>query len=338
MTYEEILMNARAILSPTCKVCPECNGNACRGQIPGVGAKGKGTSFSACIEFLASVKINMDTLYHSTGQDTSISLFAETFSMPVFAAPMGGMEMNYKAVLSEGSYSDAVVTGTRRAGTFAFTADGPLDEIFVESLPVVKQADGKVVPTLKPWSNERIFAMLKELEDINAMAFAIDVDSAGLINLILHGKPVYPKSVDELREITSATKIPLIIKGIMTPNGARKALEAGAYGIVVSSHGGRTLEDAPATCAMLPSIRAAVGNNLKIFVDGGIRSGLDVFKAIALGADAALIGRPYAISVFGGGADGAELYSNKIRDELKAAMLMTGCNSLSDITADKIML
>jgi len=166
----------------------------------------------------------------------------------------------------------------------------------------------------------------------------MDIDSAGLINLALLGKPVTSKSFEELCEIISSTKIPFIVKGIMTASGAKKALEAGAYGIVVSSHGGRVLEDTPATCAMLPEIKEAIGDKMKLFVDGGIRSGADVFKALALGADAVLIGRPFAIAAFGGGAEGVELYSNKIGAELKETMLMTGCSSLSDITIDKIRL
>jgi isopentenyl diphosphate isomerase/L-lactate dehydrogenase-like FMN-dependent dehydrogenase len=176
------------------------------------------------------------------------------------------------------------------------------------------------------------------MEAADVMGFAIDVDSAGLVNMALMGTPVFPKSVEELCTITSSTKIPLIIKGVMTAECAKKALKAGAYGIVVSSHGGRVLADAPAPCSMLPEIRQAVGDKLKIFVDGGIRSGADVFKAIALGADAVLIGRPYAVSVFGGGVEGVEFYTKKIGAELIETMIMTGCKNLSSITMDKIII
>jgi len=176
------------------------------------------------------------------------------------------------------------------------------------------------------------------IEEIGAMAFAMDIDSAGLINLALPGKHVSAKSVEELSEIASSTKIPFIVKGVMTKEGALKALEAGAYGIVVTSHGGRVLQDVPATCSMLPEIKEAVGDKLKIFVDGGIRSGADVFKAIALGADAVLVGRPYAIAAFGGGAEGVELYTEKIGAELRDVMIMSGCKTLKDITRDKIIL
>lgn len=336
MNYQELLNNAREKMAPNCRVCKECNGIVCKGEIPGTGGKGNGNAFKVCIDFLASVKINLDTIYENEGPDTSVSLFNKDFKYPFFAAPIGGMSLNYNGAMTEAEYVDAIVNGTLRAGNAAFTGDGAQDNLFLDSLPVIKQAGGIAVPTIKPWKNDKVLEKIKMIEDVNAMAFAMDIDSAGLINLALAGKPVSAKSVEELKELTQSTKIPFLVKGVMTAKGALKALEAGAYGIVVSSHGGRVLADAPATCAMLPEIREAVGDKLKIFVDGGIRSGADVFKALALGADAALIGRTYVIAAFGGGADGVELYTEKIGAELRETMIMTGCINISDITRDKI--
>ena len=122
----------------------------------------------------------------------------------------------------------------------------------------------------------------------------------------------------------------------MTPAGARKAMEAGAAGIVVSNHGGRVLDQCPATAEVLPGIADAVGGRIKIFVDGGIRTGLDVFKALALGADGVLIGRPFVTMVYGGGAEGVQVYVNKLQSELKDAMQMCGVHSLEEIGRDQI--
>lgn len=338
MNYQEVLENARMKMAPNCRVCKECNGVVCKGEIPGTGGKGNGNAFKICIDFLASVKIKLDVIYKDEGQDTSISLFGKNFRYPFFVAPIGGMNLNYNGSITESEYVDAVVNGSIKAGTAAFTGDGANDSFFLDSLPIIKAANGVAVPTIKPWKNDRALEKIKLLEEAKAMAFAMDIDSAGLINLALAGKPVSPKSVEELKELASATNVPFIVKGVMTKEGALKALEAGAYGIVVSSHGGRVLQDAPATCAMLPEIREAVGDKLKIFVDGGIRSGADVFKAIALGADAVLIGRTYAIAAFGGGAEGVELYTEKLGAELRDIMIMSGCKNLSDITRDKIIL
>ncbi|HHT51540.1 MAG TPA: alpha-hydroxy-acid oxidizing protein [Eubacteriaceae bacterium] len=338
MNYQEVLENAKIKMAPNCRVCKVCNGIVCKGEVPGVGGKGSGNGFTICNEFLSSIKLKMDTIYQNKGQDTSILLFGKTFKYPIFAAPIGGMKLNYNDAISEEEYSEAIVFGTIAAGCAGFTGDGPMDELFNDSLRVIKKAKGLGIPTLKPWENKQVLKKIALLEEANAIAFAMDIDSAGLINLAIMGKPVNPKSIEELKEIVHSTKIPFIIKGIMTKEGAEKALETGAYGIVVSSHGGRVLDNTPATCSVLPEIREVVQDKMKIFVDGGIRSGGDVFKAIALGADAVLIGRPYAISAFGGGAEGVELYTNKIGEELKETMIMTGCSSLKDITRDKIII
>ena len=119
-----------------------------------------------------------------------------------------------------------------------------------------------------------------------------------------------------------------------TVKGARKALEAGASGIVVSNHGGRVLDQCPATAEVLPAIADAVGGQMKIFVDGGIRTGLDVLKALALGADGVLIGRPFVTMVYGGAAEGVDAYVRKLTAELRDGMAMCGVHSLDEITRE----
>ncbi|MEL7649020.1 MAG: alpha-hydroxy-acid oxidizing protein [Sedimentibacter sp.] len=338
MTYQELLENARRKMAPNCRVCKECNGIVCKGEIPGTGGKGNGRAFIDSVEYLSKIKIKLDVIYKNEGQDTSLSIFGKTFKYPFFAAPIGGMNLNYNGAITESEYVDAVVNGTLEAGSAAFTGDGANDSIFLDTIPYIRGAEGAAVPTIKPWKNDKVIEKIRLLEEAGAMAFAMDIDSAGLINLALAGKPVSAKSVEELSELASSTKVPFIVKGVMTAEGAKKALEAGAYGIVVSSHGGRVLQDAAAPCSMLPEIREAVGDKLKIFVDGGIRSGADVFKAIALGADAVLIGRPYVIAAFGGGSEGVALYTEKIGAELRDVMIMSGCKDLKDITIDKIIM
>ena len=148
--------------------------------------------------------------------------------------------------------------------------------------------------------------------------------------------PSGPKSVAELREFAQRAEVPFLLKGIMTPEGARKAIEAGAGGIVVSNHGGRVLDHTPATAWVLPEIVDAVEGKIPVFVDGGIRTGYDVFKALALGATAVLIGRPFVTMVYGGGMEGVKAYAAKLRTELCDAMEMTGCASLSDIDWTKV--
>ena len=124
----------------------------------------------------------------------------------------------------------------------------------------------------------------------------------------------------------------------MTVAGAKKAVEAGAKGIVVSNHGGRVQGGTPSTCEVLPGIAEAVKGETVIFVDGGIRSGVDVFRALALGADAVLIGRPVLTSIYGAGEEGFRIYMDKIISELKSTMTMCGAASLKEITREKVYL
>lgn len=336
MTYEEVLSKAREVLEPKCKVCPECNGVACKGQIPGVGGIGNGKSFMNCREFFKSVDVNMDALHEVYDPDTSVEMFGRKFDVPFFAAPIGGMPFNYTGYMTEAEYASAIVNGCLQAGGLGFTGDGPSEDYFPSTLPVIKEAGGVAVSTIKPWENEKIIRQIKMLEETGAIAFAVDVDSAALINLKLRGKPVYTKSTEELKEIVESTKLPFIVKGVMTAKSALRCVEAGAYGIVVSSHGGRILEDTPCPASMLREIKAAVGDRIKIFVDGGIRSGADVFKCLALGADAVLIGRPYSVAAHGGAAEGVKIYTEKIKAELTDLMMMTDCRSIKDITEEKI--
>ena len=336
MNYNEVREKAKEIMPPNCLVCKECNGVACKGWVPGVGAKWTGNSFIRSFNYLNEVKVVMDTIYEGKGQDISIELFDKKFSAPIFVAPIGGMDINYGGKLSEEDYHRRTLMGAKAAGIAAFTGDGANDDYFNAPLKPLKEVGGWGIPTLKPWSQEKIFEKIKTVEELGVLALAMDIDSAGLVHLAASGKPVYSKTVEDLKAIVDSTKLPFIIKGIMSGKAAEKAVQSGAYGIVVSNHGGRVLDNTPATTEMLPEIRKAVGKRIKIFVDGGIRTGADVFKALALGADAVLIGRTFTISAFGGGAEGVQLYAEKLMAELKDTMLMTGCSTLEDITMDKI--
>lgn len=338
MTYDEILNRAREVMMPKCRVCPECNGKACRGEVPGMGGIYSGNSFMVTREFFKDIKVLMDVVYEAEEIDTSIELFEEKFDQPFFLAPIGGMNLNYTGYFKENEYIDLIIRGLRDQGSIAFTPDGMNDEFFDEYMGLVKKYDGFAVPTIKPWEHEELMRKLLAVRDAGARAVACDIDSAGHPNLRKARIPVYPISQERMSQIVKDVEIPFIPKGIMTAESAKRCADAGCYGIVVSSHGGRVLEDSPTPAEMLPEIKEAVGDRMKIFVDGGIRTGMDVFKCLALGADAVLIGRPYVIAIHGGREEGIKLYTEKILAELKEVMLMTGCTKLSDITRDKIKL
>ena len=138
-------------------------------------------------------------------------------------------------------------------------------------------------------------------------------------------------SFDDLDWLCASTKLPVVVKGVCRADDAKRIAEHGAKAIVVSNHGGRQLDTAPATCEVLPHVVDLVGERCEIYVDGGVRRGSDVLKAIALGARAVLVGRPVLWGLTVEGEQGALAVLNIFRRELDEAMLLCGCTTLADI-------
>ena len=337
MTYQQVIQQARGQMGP-CKACPVCDGKGCRGTIPGPGAKGIGDTAIRNYNAWQAVRLNMDTICASGQPDTRCSLLGQQFSLPVFAGPVGAVQLHYGQKYNDIDYNDILVPACREAGILAFTGDGADPAVMVAACGAVKQCGGFGIPTVKPWDAATIAEKMALVRDARALAAAMDIDAAGLPFLKNHVPPAGSKTVAELREIIAAAGVPFLIKGIMTVCGAQKALEAGAAGIVVSNHGGRVLDGTPATAEVLPEIAAAVGGRALVLVDGGIRTGLDVFRALALGADAVLIARPFVTAVYGAGADGVRSYVAQLQAELADAMSMCGARSLADISRDMVRL
>jgi 4-hydroxymandelate oxidase len=128
--------------------------------------------------------------------------------------------------------------------------------------------------------------------------------------------------------LVAQSRLPVLLKGVLHADDARQAIAAGAAGLIVSNHGGRTLDTTPATACVLPSIVQAVNGAVPVLVDGGIRRGTDVLKAMALGATAVLVGRPYVYGLANAGAVGVAHVLRLLRDELEIAMALCGCATL----------
>lgn len=336
MNYSECIENARQRIGNYCKACPECNGRACRNQIPGPGAKGAGDTAIRNYDKWKEIRLNMDTIVSNRPVDTSISLFGKEFKYPFFAGPVGAVNLHYGDSLDDVAYNDILISACADAGIAAFTGDGTNPGVMEAATDAIKNAKGRGIPTVKPWNIDTIRDKMELVRNSGAFAVAMDIDAAGLPFLKNMTPPAGSKSVEELSEIVKAANAPFIVKGIMTVKGALKAKEAGASAIVVSNHGGRVLDQCPATAEVLEEIVKAVDGSMKIFVDGGIRSGADVLKAIALGADAVIIARPFVTAVYGGEHEGVLAYIDKIGSELKDAMAMCGAASISEITRDCI--
>ena len=339
MNYNEVLAAARECIGPYCKACPVCNGRACANTMPGPGCKFPGNVAARNYEKWQEICVNMDTLCPNFADpDISFEMFGHTFSAPIFAAPLGALDMHYGPKYKDQEYNTILMKAAADYGVMAFTGDGVDPDIMKSAVRDSAAIGGMSVPTIKPWNKEAVFEKLDVANANGIFAAAMDVDGAGLPFLKKMNPNAGSKTVDEMREITAYAKMPFIIKGIMTPAGAVKAVESGAKAIVVSNHGGRVQGGVPSTAEVLPAIADAVKGKITIIVDGGIRSGVDVFRAIALGADAVLIGRPIIPAIYGGGAEGFKVYMDKIVGELKSTMTMCGAASLKEITREKIWL
>lgn len=328
---EEVENLARKLLKGVCRVCRICDGWACAGQMPGMGGIGSGSSFIANVEALASYKLNLRTIHSASRPDISFRLFGHELEMPILVAPVAGTKLNMAGALSEAELAEAMVGGAAAAGSFAMTGDGPDAEIFETGLAAIVAYEGRGVPIVKPRPKEQILAAIRKSEAVKAWAVGVDVDAAGILGMVRVGHPVGPRPVEEWEEVISSTSLPFILKGIMTPDEAELALEAGAGAIVVSNHGGRVLDHTPGTAEVLPEIVSAVAGEIPVLVDGGVRSGADALKMLALGASAVLVGRPMAIAAVGGGAEAVASLLKRYADELRSAMILTGRASLEEI-------
>lgn len=331
MNYNELLNKAKENLNGSCRVCKICNGTACAGEVPGMGGKGTGSAFKINVEALERIKLNMRTIHDAKNPELKCEFFEKEMELPVFAAPVSGTTLNMGGKFNEMEYISWVIEGCLESGIYPMVGDTAVDSFLITNLEMLEKHDGKGIAFIKPWENKNVINKIKLAEEAGTYAVGMDIDACGLITLALHGKPVMPKTVDEIKEIVHSTKLPFILKGIMTVDEAELAVKAGVDAIVVSNHGGRVLDQTPGVADVLYDIAKAVKGKVKIFADGGVRSGVDILKLLALGADGVLIGRPFVTASFGGHTEGVKMYVEKLKGELKSAMVLTGCKNIEDI-------
>lgn len=341
MTYEEVRNRAREMMMPRCYVCPECNGRGpCIGQVPGFGGMGANRGFQANYDSLAAVQLNSRVVHGVHVPDTSIDFFGTKISLPVIAAPTGGTTYNMGGKLTEEEFVTAICEGCTKAGTLGAVADGIGDPlpVFEKRLDTLKSLGCKAIVGLKPRLNKDIIERMRLAEKAGVVALTIDLDSAGRAARATKGQTVEPKTLEQLKELVKASRLPLLFKGIMTPDEAELCVQAGAAGIVVSNHGGRTLADTPGTAAVLPRIADVVKGRCFIMVDGTVARGTDVEKYIVLGAQCTLAGRHFVRAAHGGLADGVKLFADRLQSELAVAMTLTGAQRVADINRKMIVM
>jgi isopentenyl diphosphate isomerase/L-lactate dehydrogenase-like FMN-dependent dehydrogenase len=333
----EVYQKARQVMYPICRVCPACDGVACVGEFPGIGGLGSGMSFQNNYYGLQRVHLKLRPLNGVSDQDhkpdTSTVIFGQKLSLPAVAAPVGGPAGNFRGLLPDAEYFDRIIGGCVDAGTMGAIGDGQTDkiELIKGRYKVIAKYQGKAIAGIKPRPQKNLLSLVELAEDAHAWMISIDIDSAGRYKGNQRDFAVEPKTVAQLSEIVQATRIPVVVKGIMTPEDATLALDAGAAGICVSNHGGRVLDHTPGTADVLASIANRVKGKMVIFVDGCVHSGDDVLKYVALGADCVMVGRHIIRAAFGDGRPGVGLFMKTMREELEASMVVTACPDVRSI-------
>ena len=225
MNEKEMRDRAREKMKGYCRVCPKCNGQACAGEVPGMGGVLTGSAFQNNCEALAMYHINMRTMHQIDQPDTTVRVFDRHFETPIFVAPLTGAGYNMGGALTEAELITGLVDGAKAAGSFAFSGDGAETEIFADGLAAIQGAGGLGIPLIKPRSMEAIAEKIHQVEESGAFAVGIDIDGAGLMTMAMNGHSVAPKTFYQLRDLKKTTRLPFILKGIMTAQEAEMAVE-----------------------------------------------------------------------------------------------------------------
>lgn len=255
---------------------------------------------------------------------TEMKLFGKTFGTPVMVAALSGLGGICSNPMVE------VAKGAAAAGSVMWVGIGNDTE-----LKSIIETGVKTIKIVKPYKdNNLIFDKIAQAEKDGAFAVGMDIifSFGGKIDdSLIRADLMGPKTLSEIKSFVQATKLPFILKGILSEQDAQKALEAGAAAIVVSHHGGSTLDYAVPPLKILPRIAKIIGGKIPILVDSGITRGTDVFKALALGASGVLIGRSVMAGLAAGGTEGVEKIITGTNEELRRTMNMTGSPNVQKI-------
>jgi len=298
------------------------------------------------------------------GGDTTVTLFGHRHPAPLLLAPVAFQQLAHP----EGEAATALAASAMQTAMVVSTQAG----IALETLAQQAQAPLWFQLYIQP-DREFTASLVKRAEAAGVQALVVTVDAPihgprnreqragfvlppGITPVNLTGmRELPPESIHpggpsllqsarvrraptwaDIRWLRTLTRLPILLKGILHPDDALRAIDAGADGVIVSNHGGRTLDGVPASIDALPAVAAAVAGRIPLLLDGGIRRGTDVFKALALGASAVLIGRPAMHALAAAGAPGVAHVLHLLRTELEMAMVLCGCRTLAEIDRKRI--
>jgi 4-hydroxymandelate oxidase len=280
---------------------------------------------------------------------TSFSLFGQSYTHPVFLAPIAYQRLFY----SEGELATAMAANAQSGQMIVSSlASQPL-ELIIEvaqqalwfqlywqgdrdrTLRLVRRAVSAGYSAIMFTVDAPVkLSMIDLPADITAINQEAPLESSTIgaaQSMVFDGWMSQAPTWEDLAWLRDQTKLPLIVKGILHPDDAKHVEQIGCEGLVVSNHGGRVLDGVPTSFSQLASIRNALTDQTKVFVDSGVRTGQDVYKALANGADMVMLGRPYVWGLATHGALGVAHILRIIRDELEMTMALTGISHLDEI-------
>lgn len=271
-------------------------------------------------EYLDSLRI--ETRYmDSTNPDATFTLYGETFASPIMTAALSHLDH----FMFDGA-GEVLAKGAKAADSVLWY--GMAEDAEIERLAAICP---KMIEIIKPYTDrDLIFRKIEFAEKLGILAVGIDIDhpfaNDGSPDVV-DDQEMTALRTAELAEICRAAKLPVIVKGVLSRRDAERSLAAGAKGLVLSHHNNR-IEYAIPPLAILPEIAALVNGAAPIFVDGEIQTGMDAFKALALGAAGVCVGRPLMTAIRQNGEAGVAEYLKRAAGELKKAMAYTGCTTL----------
>ncbi|WP_295555066.1 alpha-hydroxy acid oxidase [uncultured Hyphomicrobium sp.] len=303
------------------------------------------------------IAVSPRVLNGGPGGHTRLSLLGQRYEHPIFVAPVAYQKLAHadgeRATAAAAEAQDAcMVLSTQASVSLEDAADAGAScrwfQLYVQpvreaTLSLVRRAEAAgyevlVVTVDAPINGVRnrehragfslpVGIVAENLKDIGGPAVELARGQSAVFDRFMAVAPTW----DDIVWLSAETRLPIVVKGILSAEDAVRAADAGVAGIIVSNHGGRTLDTLPATIDVLPGIVSAVAGRVPVLLDGGIRRGTDVLKALALGAQAVLVGRPIIYGLAVNGAYGVAHVLRLLRDELEVAMALSGCRTLADV-------
>jgi len=331
---------AREMLTGTCGVYSICDGQRdriCTGQkfgAPiGMGGAGQARTFETNYNALQEYRLKMRLVKAHHEPEMSMNIFGKEIVAPVMGASLSGVKLSLNDAIPEQSFYRGLLNGAKTFGSVGLVGNTPTapEDLGVNT---VGENGGWGIPIFKPQSQERLIQLFKLAEEKDVIALGVDLEGAGSTFWTSPEKRVYRKSEKELEELVDCVEKPVIFKGIMGGEDALKVVDSGASACYVSNHGGRVMDGGQGVAEVIPEVADAVSGKIPVMADGTVRTGFDVLKVLALGADVALIGRPLAQMAIAGGEIAVKMYLDYVKDDLRRGMILTGCDNLEEINRD----